>query len=215
MGELFCDKSQEASNVDLGKALLYSDNIYFAQTALALGADELINGLKGFGFEEEIPFTYPLEKSVTGAIDSDVKVADSGYGQGEVEMNILHLAVSYTPFINAGTLIKPTLLLDDADGVAWKENVISTEQATQISEYVENVISHPEGTGNGAKVEGMTLAGKTGTAEFKAKQGERGHENGWFVAYSSDLLVAMMVEGIQDKGGSNYVVKKVRNMFVE
>lgn len=214
-GNYFVTRVQEASNVDLEKALLYSDNIYFAQTALALGKDKLINGYKEFGFEEEIPFTYPLEKSVTGGMDSEVKVADSGYGQGEIEMNILHLTAAYTPFINAGTLIQPTLLLDEEDGVAWKENIISAEQATQISGYMENVINHPEGTGSGAKIEGATLAGKTGTAEFKVKQGERGHENGWFVAYNSDLLAAMMIEGVQDKGGSNYVVEKVRNLFVE
>ncbi|WP_428910065.1 penicillin-binding transpeptidase domain-containing protein [Niallia sp. Krafla_26] len=210
-GNYFVTRVKEASNVNLEKALLYSDNIYFAQTALDLGADKFIKGLKDFGFEEEIPFTYPLEKSVTGAMDRDVKVADSGYGQGEVEMNILHLATTYTPFVNEGTMLKPTLLLEDEDGVAWKENVISAEQASMISGYMENVINHPEGTGYKARVEGMTLAGKTGTAEFKAKQGEKGHEIGWFVAYSPDLLVAMMVEGT----GSGYTVEKVRNVFAE
>ena len=50
------------------------------------------------------------------------------------------------------------------------------------------------------------------------KQGEKGHENGWFVAYNTDtpsLLIAMMIEGVQDKGGSKTVVEKVRNMFEE
>jgi penicillin-binding protein len=64
----------------------------------------------------------------------------------------------------------------------------------------------------------VPLAGKTGTAEFKVKQGEKGHENGWFVAYNTDtpsLLIAMMIEGVQDKGGSKTVVEKVRNMFEE
>ncbi|WP_338470997.1 penicillin-binding transpeptidase domain-containing protein [Niallia sp. XMNu-256] len=214
-GNYFVTRVKEASDVDLEKAMLYSDNIYFAQTALDLGKARFVNGLKNFGFEEEIPFTYPLEKSVTGAMDSEVKLADSGYGQGEVEMNIAHLAATYTPFINAGNLIKPTLLLDDEDGVAWKENVISAEQADQISGYLANVVQNPEGTGSSANVKGMNLAGKTGTAEFKAKQGERGHEIGWFVAYNPDLVIAMMVEGVQDKHGSEYVVKKVRNVFEE
>jgi penicillin-binding protein len=98
----------------LEKAILYSDNIYFAQTALGLGKDKLINGFKGFGFEEKIPYAYPLEQSKTGSLDSEIKVADSGYGQAEVEMNVLHLATTYTPFVNGGTMINPTLLLEES-----------------------------------------------------------------------------------------------------
>jgi cell division protein FtsI/penicillin-binding protein 2 len=217
-GNYFVTRVREASNVNLEKAILYSDNIYFAQTALRLGKDKLINGFKGFGFEEEIPYVYPIEQSKTGSMDSEIKVADSGYGQAEVEMNILHLATTYTPFVKGGTMITPTLLLEEEDGKPWKEQVISAEAATQISSFLQNVVNNPEGTGYPAKIEGVPLAGKTGTAEFKAKQGEKGHENGWFVAYNTDnpsLLVAMMMEGVQDKGGSKTVVEKVRNVFVE
>ena len=217
-GNYFVTRVRDASNINLEKAILYSDNIYFAQTALGLGKDKLINGFKGFGFEEKIPYAYPLEQSKTGSMDSEIKVADSGYGQGEVEMNVLHLATTYTPFVNGGTMITPTLLLEEEDGKPWKEKVISTEVATQISSLLENVVNHPEGTGYPAKIEGVPLAGKTGTAEFKVKQGEKGHENGWFVAYNTDtpsLLIAMMIEGVKDKGGFKTVVEKVRNMFEE
>ena len=196
-GNYFVTRVRDASNINLEKAILYSDNIYFAQTALGLGKDKLINGFKGFGFEEKIPYAYPLEQSKTGSLDSEIKVADSGYGQAEVEMNVLHLATTYTPFVNGGTMITPTLLLEEEDGKPWKEKVISTEVATQISSLLENVVNHPEGTGYPAKIEGVPLAGKTGTAEFKVKQGEKGHENGWFVAYKIDtpsLLIAMMIE---------------------
>lgn len=204
--------------VDLQKAFIYSDNIYFAQAALALGKDKLSGGLKGFGFEEEIPYGYPLEPSKTGAMDSDILVADSGYGQGEIEMNILHLATVYTPFINEGTLLTPTLFLEDEKAKPWKENVMSAEQASKISSMLQKVVDDPQGSGHKAKIEGLTLAGKTGTAELKAKQGERGTENGWFVAYNTEnpsLLIAMMVEGVQDKGGSEFVVEKVKNVFTQ
>ena len=57
LGQLLRHKSQRSqAPVDLEKALMYSDNIYFAQAALGLGKDKLINGLKGFAFEEEIPY---------------------------------------------------------------------------------------------------------------------------------------------------------------
>ncbi|MCQ6274657.1 penicillin-binding transpeptidase domain-containing protein [Bacillus sp. V3B] len=202
--------------VDLEKALLYSDNIYFAQAALALGKDAFINGLKGFGFEEEIPYPYPLESSVTGSMDSELLVANSGYGQAETEMNILHLAATYTPFINEGTLLTPTLFLEGEKGKPWKENVMSAEQASKINTMLQKVVNDPRGTANKAKIEGLPLAGKTGTAELKEKQGERGNENGWFVAYNTEnpsLLISMMVEEVQDKGGSTFVVEKVKNVF--
>jgi penicillin-binding protein len=63
---------------------------------------------------------------------------------------------------------------------------------------------------------GIPLAGKTGTAEIKQKQGVTGTENGWFIAYntgSPHLLVAMMVENVQKRGGSQIPVKKVKNVF--
>ncbi|WP_394238231.1 penicillin-binding transpeptidase domain-containing protein [Niallia oryzisoli] len=204
--------------VDLEKALLYSDNIYFAQAALALGKDKLADGLKGFGFEEEMKYLFPLEPSKTGAMDTEILLADSGYGQAQVEMNILHLAATYTPFVNAGKLIKPTLLQQDELGQAWKQNVINEEQAAQINTILQKVVQDPRGTANKANIPGMPLAGKTGTAELKAKQGEKGTENGWFVAYNTEnpsLLVAMMVEGVQASGGSSIVVEKVRNVFAQ
>ena len=204
--------------VDLEKALMYSDNIYFAQAALGLGKDKLMSGLKGFAFEEEIPYMFPLEPSKTGSMDTEILLADTGYGQGEMEMNIVHLAATYTPFINKGNLITPTLLLDDEKAKAWKENVISEEQAALINNMLQKVVEDPQGTAHKAKLDGLPLAGKTGTAELKVKQGEKGTENGWFVAYNTEnpsLLVAMMIEGIQDKGGSGIVVEKVKNIFAQ
>ena len=161
---------------------------------------------------------FPLEPSKTGSMDTEILLADTGYGQGEMEMNIVHLAATYTPFINKGNLITPTLLLDDEKAKAWKENVISEEQAALINNMLQKVVEDPQGTAHKAKLDGLPLAGKTGTAELKVKQGEKGTENGWFVAYNTEnpsLLVAMMIEGIQDKGGSGIVVEKVKNIFAQ
>lgn len=60
------------------------------------------------------------------------------------------------------------------------------------------------------------LAGKSGTAELKRSADEKGQENGLFVAYSPEspkLLMAMMIEGVEDKGGSKVVVEKVKKVF--
>ena len=71
------------------------------------------------------------------------------------------------------------------------------------------------GTGRGAKVEGKAIAGKTGTAEIKEnQQDESGTEIGWFNAFDEDgLLVVSMCENVKDKGGSHYLLPKVKTVF--
>jgi penicillin-binding protein 3 len=202
--------------VTLADALLYSDNIYFAQTALDLGRGTFEQGLKAFGFEEESDFLFPLETSTYGDMSSEVTLADSGYGQGQIEMSVLHLASTYTMLVNNGNMIKPTLLLDDEDSQVWKSGLLDQENVTKLNDALKQVVENPRGTANAAKIEGYPLAGKTGTAEFKEKQNEAGKENGWFVAYNMDnpsLLVAMMIENVEGRGGSKVVVEKVKRVF--
>lgn len=202
--------------VNLADALLYSDNIYFAQTALDLGKDKYTTELKKFGFEEDFDYAYPITKATIGKLDSDILLADSGYGQGQVQTSVIQLAAAYTPFVNDGNLIKPVLLQDEEKSTVWKKDIMSSTTANTISDDLQQVIDSPNGTAHAGKINGMTLAGKTGTAELKAKQGEKGTENGWYVTYDKkdkDMLIAMMIEGVQDKGGSGHVVKKVKNIL--
>ncbi|ALC88736.1 peptidoglycan glycosyltransferase [Bacillus sp. FJAT-18017] len=215
-GGYFVTRVSEASNVDLEKALVYSDNIYFAQTSLKLGKDKFSEVLKKFAFGEEISYPFPLETSQTGSLDTDILLADAGYGQGQLEMNIVHLASSYTPFLNKGNLIKPILLLDDEKGQVLKQEAISAEAASTVGPILRKVVSDPGGTARIAEIKGYPLSGKTGTAEIKESQGETGKENGWFVAYNAeagDMLVAMVVEGVQKRGGSSIPVKMVKSIF--
>lgn len=203
--------------VNLADALLYSDNVYFAQTSLDLGKEKFEQGLKAFGFEEESDFLFPLETSTYGDMSSEVTLADSGYGQGQVEMSVLHLASTYTILVNNGNMIKPTLLLDDEDNQVWKPGLLNEENITKLNEALKQVVENPRGTANAAKIKGYPLAGKTGTAEFKEKQNEAGKENGWFVAYNTDnpsLLIAMMIENVEGRGGSKVVVEKVKRVFL-
>lgn len=202
--------------VAMDDALLYSDNVYFAQTALDLGREKFEQGLKNFGFEEEIDFLFPLETSTIGKMDSDILLADSGYGQGQLEMNVLHLASTYTMLVNNGNMIKPTLLLDDEKSQVWKSSLLNEEHITKLNQALTQVVENPRGTAHAAIIEGYPLAGKTGTAEFKEKQTEDGKENGWFVAYNTNnpsLLVTMMIEHVEGRGGSKVVVEKVKKVF--
>ncbi|MGG1594279.1 penicillin-binding protein [Terribacillus saccharophilus] len=212
--------SESLSDVDLEDALITSDNIYFAMTAVDTGAENFEKGLKSFGFDEELDYAFPTATSSISneGLDNETLLADSGYGQGQVLMSPLHLAASYTPFINDGNLIKPTLLKSEAEeAVVWHEGVLPKDGADAITEGLRGVVEDERGSAHNPVVDGLTLAGKTGTAELKQSQDDKnGTENGWFVAYDydkQDMLISMMVEGVQDKGGSHYTVEKVKNVF--
>ncbi|GAA0589824.1 penicillin-binding protein 3 [Virgibacillus siamensis] len=214
--------STSSQPVDVTDALIRSDNIYFAMQAVEMGSEKYVKGMKQFGFGKELPFKYPIQKSTissSGSIDDEVLLANSSYGQGELQVSALHLAMTYTPILNKGNMIKPTLLADAKDGQVWKKNLITTKQVNLLQKALRKVVSSPKGTANGAQQADFPIAGKTGTAELKKTlEQESGAENGWFVGYpskSKDILISMMVEHTEDDGGSSYVVDKVTNILMD
>lgn len=204
----------------LKNALIYSDNIYFAKAALKIGAETFTGELDKMGFNQEIPFDIGMTSSQysnSEAIDSEVQLADSGDGQGQMLVNPLHLACMYSAFFNEGNMITPYLEYEEGKTASyWAEGVFTPEAANIIYEDLKEVVSNPNGTGYGAsKAVGVTLAGKTGTAEIKATQeDENGTELGWFAVYntgvadSDTILMLNMVEDVKGRGGSGYVVNK-------
>lgn len=181
-----------------------------------------MNEAEKFGIGEKLPFAYPIKASQLAGEDgikSEIQLADTGYGQGQVTMSALHLALAYTPFVNDGNMITPRLELKEGESEAdvWHEHVMSAETAELILKNLIQVVEHPNGTGKDAKIPGVTIAGKTGTAELKQDKNDKdGKENGWFVAMDTDdpsLLIAMMVEDVKARGGSHYIVPKVKQVM--
>ncbi|SNZ02345.1 penicillin-binding protein [Terribacillus aidingensis] len=212
--------SSSLTDVDLENALITSDNIYFAMTAVDTGAENFQKGLESFGFDEELDYAFPTKASSVSndGLNSETLLADSGYGQGQVLMSPLHLAAAYTPFLNDGDLIKPTLQKTKAaEPTVWHEDVLPADGANAITEGLRGVVEDERGSAHQPVVGGLTIAGKTGTAELKqSKDDENGKENGWFVAYDydkQDMLISMMIEDVKGKGGSHYTVEKVKNIF--
>ena len=205
--------------VILENALSYSDNIYFAKAALKIGAEEMERSLTELGFNEEIPFDIKMAKSQysnTENIETEIQLADSGYGQGQVLVNPLHMACIYSAFCNEGNIVKPYLVYQaEATVTFWKPGAFSKETANQVLEGTKKVVNDSHGTGHAAHRDDIVLAGKTGTAEIKAsKDDTSGTELGWFAIYSTEetvehpILIISMVEDIKGRGGSGYVVKK-------
>ena len=208
--------------VNLVNAMTYSDNIYFAREALKIGADTMEEKLKSFGFEEELPFDLTMQASTfddDGKIDSEIQLADTGYGQGQVLVNTLHLLSMYSMFVNDGNMIQPVLKYEEnAAAKIWKEQAVSAQTAQTVKQSLLSVIENPSGTGASAKIDGVTMLGKTGTAEIKESQDDTtGVERGWFICETTEdmpnqIAVVGMVEDVKTKGGSSYVTQKVRNI---
>ena len=182
-----------------------------------MGRDKFVEGFTKFGFGEEIPFSYPLRKSQIsndGKIASEGQLADTSFGQGQMLMNIVHLASSYAPIINDGKMFKPILFEDEPKSEVWKEGLISPENAAILRTDLRDVVVN--GSAKDANLPSIKISGKTGTAELKSSQDESGKENGFFVAYPTDdmsYIIAMMIEGVEDQGGSTHVVKKVSEIM--
>ena len=211
---------------NLANALLYSDNIYFAQSALKIGADTFAQNLDKLGFNEQIEFPLNLAKSQYAnqngsKIDGETKLADSGYGQGSILVNPIHMASIYSSFANDGNMIKPYIEYDEQkantqQGEILKQEVMTKEIAQTIKNDLIQVVENKNGTANDMKIEGVTIAGKTGTAELKtSSEDTQSGTLGWFNCFSDDMLIVSMVENIQDNrdGGSHYLIKKIRTLF--
>lgn len=214
---------------NLKNALIHSDNIYFAKAALKIGGKNLINSLKNIGFGQQIEFPQTISKSSYSNSENftnETQLANSGYGQGEVLVNPIHMAMMYSAFVNEGNMIMPYLeYKENASSQTakyYKENAFSKEAANEVRDGLIQVVENPSGTAHTAKIEGKTIAGKTGTAEIKqSKDDTEGTEIGWFNAFNvgesdeSLLLVVSMVENVKGKGGSHYLLPKVRAIFAQ
>lgn len=106
--------------------MIYSDNIYFAKAALKIGKDTLKDQLDNLGFGESLKFTFGLNASSYGSegFTSDIQLADSGYGQGKMMVNPVHMAAIYTAFSNNGNMLKPYLVKENGSKTSIKGNYI-------------------------------------------------------------------------------------------
>ena len=210
--------------VVLENAIIYSDNIYFAKAALKIGAAEMKDSLLRLGFQEELPFEIVMAKSQysnTENIETEIQLADSGYGQGQILINPLHMACIYTAFCNEGNVIKPHLLYSQETKTEyWIPNAFSVNHTNIVLEGLKKVVNDSHGTGYAAHREDILLAGKTGTAEIKvSKEDTSGTELGWFAIFTAEkteenpILIISMVEDVKGRGGSGYVVGKDKQVL--
>ena len=209
---------------NLKNALIHSDNIYFAQATLQIGKDNFINGLKKLKFGEDIDFELNLSKSQfsnSDTIKSETLLADSGYGQGQILVNPIHMASIYSSFANNGNMVKPYLKYKENKETEYLAKDVFTKDAVQeIKNDLIQVVENPEGTAKDMKINGITIAGKTGTAELKVSKDSEGDTIGWFDCFTVNdsnmpYVIVGMVEKANKNGGSHYVIPMIRRLFIK
>ncbi len=189
------------------KAFELSCNITFATIGLKLGATMLVKYAEKFGFNDKIEFDLPVEKSTIPGADSmdPVELASSSIGQGKILVTPLQMALVAAAIANGGCMPKPYIVreIQEYSGKVvqqfrpsvWKE-LIGSSVADTLTRMMVGVVK--EGTGTAARIPGMEIAGKTGTAEI----GENGvSPHSWFVCFGPASKPQVAVAVIVENGG--------------
>ncbi|HBH6341000.1 TPA: penicillin-binding transpeptidase domain-containing protein [Enterococcus faecium] len=206
--------SSDVSQVDLKTALIYSDNIYAAQETLKMGEKKFRAGLDKFIFGEDLDLPIsmnPAQISNEDSFNSDILLADTGYGQGELLITPIQQAAMYSVFINNGTLVYPKLIPDKE--TKDKKNVISETAVQTIVPDLREVVQDVNGTAHSLSALGIPLAAKTGTAEIKEKQDVKGQENSFLFAFNLDNQGYMMVSMLENKEDDDSATKRASELL--
>jgi cell division protein FtsI/penicillin-binding protein 2 len=205
----------------LENAFAVSCNSVFTPLGVKLGAGRLVETAERFGFNEQPPIagaaksTLPPASQISGELD----VGSTAIGQGEVLATPLQMATVAATIADGGRRPRPTFAL--TRHAAFVGRTTSASVARTVRRLMIGVVR--SGTGTAAAIPGVTVAGKTGTAELKtpcsasgssAEGGEPPHEgcqagesensntDAWFAAYAPALHPRIVVCVLLVKDGA-------------
>lgn len=207
-GDYKVTRVKDNPSVNLADAFAYSDNIYFAREALEMGAKVYQDGLKNYIFGENLKLPIamnPAQISNSGSLDSEGLLADTAFGQGELLLNPIQQAVSYTTFANGGKLVYPKLTADQETAEA--KQAVTPESAAIIKEDLVQTVEKVYGSSHKLAVIDKQIAAKTGTAETKESEveGEDAETNGFLLAFDAENSSYLMVAMIEGKSSGSVI----------
>lgn len=204
-GDYKVTRTVDAASENMTQALVNSDNIWFAQVALKMGASAYLKGLAPlFKTQADLPLTMKKAQiSNSGKLASETLLADTAYGQGQLLLSPIEQAAMYSTIANGGTMQQPTLI----QGTKGKRtsSVLQANAANTVKTALTHVVSDQAGTAHNLAIDGHTIAAKTGTAELKQKQDTDGKENGFLVAMDADKNTYLTVALIEGTGSDDVV----------
>ncbi|MGY2065958.1 peptidoglycan D,D-transpeptidase FtsI family protein [Blastococcus sp. SYSU DS0619] len=201
-----CSPSQEQSLID---ALTISCNTAFAQLGMDLGEEKVRAMAEEFGLDDEgLEIPLDVVRSTVGDIESAAALAQTSIGQRDVRMTVLQAALVAATVANDGEQMRPYLVdelrapdlsvLESTDPEVLREP-ISAEIADQLTEMMVSVVDR--GSGRAARLPGMDVAGKTGTAQVR----EGVPDHNWFMGFAPaddpEIAVAVFVANGGGTGG--------------
>jgi len=205
--------SQAHGDFDMSLAFQRSENIYFAKIGLQTGGQRLADTAARFGIGAAPRCELPVSKgqiSGNGQLDRPILVADTSFGQGELLVSPLQMALVAATIARGGSLPIPhyaTAVLDARGDVlrlvepGAAGQVIQPRTAQIVGADMVAAVEAPGAFAFGAKVPGVHVAGKTGTAENPA-----GAAHGWFVGFApaeaASVVVAVIIEN-SPRGGED------------
>ncbi|WP_171113762.1 MULTISPECIES: penicillin-binding protein 2 [unclassified Streptomyces] len=199
-------------NATLRVALQWSCNTVFGKVGSDLGNDKMLDTAKKFGFTSEQFTPVRANASVFSDDMNPSQTALSSIGQFNTAATPLQMAMVASAVANDGTLMKPYMVdklqASNVDTIEQTEpeelsKPLSSDNAQILQSMMETVVD--KGTGTNAKIDGVTVGGKTGTAQHGVDNSEKPYA--WFISYakladgSSPVAVAVVVEDEQaDRG---------------
>jgi len=212
--------TDEYTEIDFRTAVAVSDNIYFAEKGLAIGQDAFISGMENFTISSPLGIGLSLQESQlsnSGNLDNMNLLAETSFGQGEILATSLHIALDYAMLSNNGNIMDPFLVVEtDHEPSIMKENVVTAENLTILQNAFRSVIEDDDGTGQSARIEGISLAGKTGTGQIRQDDDGIWESARWFVATDLDhgqISLAIMVIDLDDSMATEEVVLMVHQVL--
>jgi peptidoglycan glycosyltransferase len=203
-----------AATITLAEALRISCNVTFGEIGLELGAEALAEQARLYGFTAEpgqdlVPFDIPWVSGVFPPPETFEQrtpaIALSAIGQQDVAANPLQMALVAAAIGNGGVLMEPNLVTEARDPsgrvIATFEPEVFSEPLTPtnaalLTDMMVAVVE--SGTGTAAQIPGVTVAGKSGTAQH----GEGADPHAWFVSFAPAELPEVAVAVIVLDGGS-------------
>ena len=192
-----CDPSEQMT---LTEALKDSCNSAFAELAVTVGAEQMNDTFEAFGLDRELSIPMRVEPGSYPADSSDDIIAQSGIGQGGVLVTPLQDAMIAAGIANGGVVMEPYLIdgIRDSDLELVEKteprrlsNAVSSTTAEALTEMMVEVVEN--GSGTGAQIPGVQVAGKTGTAEEDPRAPTL-----WFTSFAPaddpQVAVAVMLE---------------------
>ncbi len=206
-GNQACDPSDQQRLID---ALRVSCNTAFAQLGIDLGEDRVRDMAAAFGIDDEgFDMPLPVTGSTLGDIPGDASLGQSSIGQSSVAVTPVQAAMIAAAVANDGQLMTPYLVdsilapdlsvIDQTDPEEMSRPV-SPEVAEQLTTMMRSVVD--EGSGRRARIDGVQVAGKTGTAQNgTAENPQRDHN--WFIGFApaEDPTIAVAVF-VRNGGGT-------------